>query len=839
MDVKILNHIHEDMIVKTDTTRAYKSLFKGIMRYPLHFFRKSRLHEDVPNVYMGYTDHPIDINTTPFYSLTSFLRRYKDKKTACVLCVSLRESRNQTVVFDAKGYDVFKIIDFEAEGVQHTYKFNDKTKYTPLTLQLDFTSPSTYRLRLSHGKSVPVNNTPMIEKLSLDNTFEVKTEDNEDSCIISTSVLKLVIKKQNFMISVYDHFGSLITETGSKTKNEFANAFDAFPLGLIKDKKTKKEYSLESFVLYPGEAIYGLGEHFGTVNKIGSTTGQWIVEGFGNTSKRSYKQIPFFMSTRGYGVFINESKPATLWIGTREVCKNQIAVEGNYLDYFFFYGPTLKKILSSYTELTGRATVPPRWTYGTWMSRWTYFTQEQVLDAAKALREMKIPCDVIHIDCGWFRTDRACDWMFDKTRFPEPQKMFAEAARLGFKISLWQLPYVMEDTSVYADAKKNKVLAKLGDPFIFHYMFPCRPIDFSKSEAIEWYKEKLRNVLKLGAAAIKVDFGDAIDLSMKFSKYDAITMHNLYPLLYNKAAFEAVKEEKGEGVIWARPAFAGSQRYPIHWSGDNSSNYENLLCSLRGGLCLGLSGFTFWSQDSGGFAGAPTDENLYIRWTQLSIFQSHLRYHGPLPFFNEPWNYTKQTQDRVRTLLELRYRLIPYLFSESFSAVVEGIPIMRHLVLEYQDDPTVFNIEDEFLCGRNILIAPILTKENKRTLYLPEGDWYNYWSGEKFSGRKWISVECEIDSFPLYVKAGTILPLGTIVQNTVEMHDDEFTLMVYPNSEGNASYTLQNEKGSTEFKASLSNDTMKISVKPEIKTITINCTKNTVYSKFIINDKVS
>lgn len=294
------------------------------------------------------------------------------------------------------------------------------------------------------------------------------------------------------------------------------------------------------------------------------------------------------------------------------------------------------------------------------MSRISYFTQEQVLETAKKIRALKYPCDVISIDTGWFEKDWRCDWKFDARRFPDPEAMFDELEHMGFRTCLWQAPYVMDETELYADAKKKGILAENNSPFLFVFGYPAHPIDFSNPDAVEWYQEQIGRLFEQGAALMKIDFGEGIEPPMEFQEYDGQQMHNLYPLLYQKAAFEKTEAHFGKGIIWARSAYAGSQRYPLHWSGDNSSNYENMLCSLRGGLSLGLSGFTFWSQDTGGFVGIPDDE-LYVRWTQLSTFQSHIRFHGNPPRFREPWNYGEKAQEIVR---DARHQHAP----------VEGVP---------------------------------------------------------------------------------------------------------------------------------------------------------------------
>ena len=334
---------------------------------------------------------------------------------------------------------------------------------------------------------------------------------------------------------------------------------------------------------------------------------------------------------------------------------------------------------------------------------------------------------------------------------------------------------------------------------------------------------------------IKVDFGEGVEPPTQFLKYDGRQMHNLYPLLYNKAAFEITEKKFGEGIIWARSAYTGSQRYPVHWSGDNSSTFENLLCSLRAGLSLGLCGFTFWSQDTGGHMGTPTDE-LYIRWTQLTIFQSHIRYHGNPPRYREPWNYEPNTQEIVRNFLNLRYQLIPYLYTESQVAAGQGLPMLRHLAIEF-DDPNVYNIEDQFLCGRNLLVAPILTQNNTRRIYIPAGTWFDYWTGEKYTGPQWISQTHDLESIPVFVRAGTILPLGPAVQCTDELTGDWLLLKIYPDGKGTASYQVLDKKLKVEITANIENETLKVSISPKPAQVHVEIPKSVSMSQILINNK--
>lgn len=801
---------------------------KTRLRYPS---LKNKLSDFQPNMFFGYTDHPLDIQGTPISTMFNAISKLLRKKSKFIFRVELRERRENSFIFLAKAYDILKISHFlglldNLEDLSE-YGITDETKYMECTLQVDFLREDVYRLRLVEGCEVPENNTPMIVKDITDPHLKAQFDETEAYYSIATPKLQLRIYKMNFHIEILDSAGNLITESGGKTKDEFPNALDSFPLGFIKDKKHKYWFGVESFVLSPGEAIYGLGEQFGPLNKIGQTIGLWNFEGFGNTAGRIYKNIPFFMSTRHYGVFINETKPITFWVGSREYCKNQIAIEGDLIDYFFFSG-SFKEILNNYTELTGKAAVPPKFSFGVWMSRITYYTQEEVMDVARKMRAMKFPCDIIHIDTGWFEKEWMCNWEFGQKNFPDPRKMFEDLRAMGFRVSLWQAPYIIDELEIYKEAKKKKLVAKNKSPFVFLMMSPAHAIDFSNPDAVEWYQNKLKHLFDLGASVIKADFGEGVEPPTQFQKYSGRQMHNLFPLLYNKAAFEITERTFGEGIIWARSAYTGSQRYPVHWSGDNSSNFENMLCSLRGGLSLGLCGFTFWSQDTGGFIGTPSDA-LYIRWTQLSIFQSHIRYHGNPPRYREPWNYEPKTQEIVRKFLNLRYQLIPYLYTESQIAAEQGLPFLRHLAIEF-DDPTVYSIEDQFLSGRNLLIAPILTKNNTRLIYIPKGSWFDYWTGEKLNGPQWITRTSDLETIPLYIRAGSILPLGLEVQCTDELTSDWLLLKIFPDESGHATYEILDKDKNIKIEATLENQTLHIRIDPKPSTLRVELPAGMKYS---------
>ncbi|MCD4752697.1 MAG: DUF4968 domain-containing protein [Anaerolineaceae bacterium] len=735
-----------------------------------------------PNTYVSLSDHPLDQGAINFDNVFD-LFGIPSRTAACVLRIDLRERQGNSFIFHARGYDIYRN---RRMGMDHTYVTDDEMPYTRMTWRLDFLRADAYRVRLSAGNSVPDNVTPMIASDISDPQLEVTLEEHADYFLLHTSALNLKIYRDDFRTEVLDTAGHKVTESGGRQKTLFSTVLDSFPSGLIHDDDSGLDFAVENFTLSPSEAVYGFGEWFSTLNKRGQTVGLWAIDGMGNTSGRTYKNIPFFMSTAGYGVFVNHVLPMTFFVGSRSYVHNLLVAEGKSLDYYFFYGPSLKKIVSAYTDLTGKSPVPPKWSFGLWVSRISYDSQDEVLETGRRLRDEEYPADVIGVDTNWFKGEWQCDWQFGP-RFPDPEGMFSQLREQNLRVCLWQWPYICEHLEIFKEAKEKNVLAK--ESGFDMLLFKAHTIDMSNPEAVEWYQSKLRRLFDLGAAAIKVDFGEHVRDYESYQKYTGREMHNLYPLLYNQAAFEVSQEYFGRGIIWARSAYAGSQRYPIHWSGDNSSTFENMLCSLRGGLSFGLSGFTFWSNDVGGFTGTPSDR-LYLRWAQFSIFNSHMRLHGGGPRFREPWNYELETQDIFRRFIELRYRFLPYLYSEAHHSAKSSLPVMRPLVYEFQNDPTTFNIEDQFLYGQAVLVAPILDERDERKIYLPAGLWADAWTGEITTGPCWINYQAEIERVPFFYRGGYAVPQGPKMQYVDEHPLDPLTLHIVLDESGHAAYTL-------------------------------------------------
>jgi len=682
-----------------------------------------------------------------------------------------------------------------AKKVREAERFNG-------TLKIDILSDTIFRVRYKEADIVEENETPMVI-----GTFEGPS--NTDISILDnkielrTSMIEMTINLSPFRIEINDFKKGKICGIGGFEKNYFRQ-WDSYNTGICYSQDNKSPIAVELFDLDPHEAIYGFGEKFTRLNKVGQTIDIFTEEAYGTTTQRTYKPIPFFVSTKGYGVFFNHSSLMTCWIGSLSSTDIQIAIEDNFLDYYIITG-TIKEVLSQYTDITGKGVLPPRWSFGFWQSKISYTSAKETLKLARKLRENKIPCDVIHLDTHWFKEDWYCDLEMDKERFPDPKDYFAEMAKIGFKISLWQLPYIPEGSQYYEELKAADGFVKTTTNEIYDtgIIFSRKKriaacIDFTNPQAVKVYQKWIGRLLRMGAKVIKVDFGESAPINgIYYNGKTGQQMHNLYPLLYNKAAAEITKEVHDIGFIWARSTWAGSQRYPVHWGGDSSTNWDNMIPSLEAGLSFGLSGFQFWSEDIGGFSG-QTGGDLLIRWMQMGLFHSHCRIHGT--FKRELYRFEEKVLRICRDYINLRYRLIPYIYGCAMKCVETSLPMTRALVIEFQDDPNVWNIGDEFLFGEFFLVAPIYKANNTRIIYFPDGTWIDWWTRERIEGKQWLHIESDIDKLPLYVREGAVIPMGPLMQYIDEVETKEIELHIAPFC----------RDGKTEFYLPVNDNTIKV-----------------------------
>jgi alpha-D-xyloside xylohydrolase len=648
-------------------------------------------------------------------------------------------------------------------------------------LRLDVVSDAILRVRYFEGAEVPEHVTPMLVEHGLKAVHcDIRLAAGEVT--IMTTAMRVVIALNPYRIEAYRPDGTLIYGVGGPEKNNFCE-WDAYNTGICRTAETEQPLAVECFDLRPGEAIYGFGETFTGLNKAGQRLDLSLADPHGVTTPRCYKCVPFYVSSHGYGVFFNHSSEMTFWVGSMSAADITVAAQDDFLDYFVIAG-TIKGVLAGYTDLTGKGVMPPAWTFGFWQSKISYQSADEILEIARELRRNEVPCDVIHLDTFWFKKDWQCDLEFSSDRFPDPAACFAELARLGIKVSLWQLPYIPEGSQLFADLKAVEGFVKTSTGEIYDSGVCFTPgfkgvvgvIDYSNPAAVRVHQDYFRRLFRLGAKVIKTDFGEEAPADgVYFDGTPGAQMHNLYPLLYNRALFDVTREETGDGVVWARSAWAGSQRYPLHWGGDNSPNYHNIIPQLVGGLSFGLSGFQFWSEDIGGFCG-DTNDPLLIRWMQLGMFLSHSRIHGSGS--RELYKFAPETLRICRDYLKLRYRLLPYILGQAAQCVRDSLPMARALVVEYQDDPNVRNLADEYLFGDSFLVAPIYTPDGRRQVYLPAGMWTDWWTQERLPGNRWLDIQAPLERLPLYVREGAIIPLGPDQQYVGDKPVDHLTLLV-------------------------------------------------------------
>ncbi len=571
-------------------------------------------------------------------------------------------------------------------------------------------------------------------------------------------------------IEFRDAEGRLLTRTVHQQDNR--SYTPSLPFSFMRRAADYQQWMAATFELAPGEKIFGTGESFTALDKRGQKVILFTDDANGAENMAMYKPIPFFMSNRGYGMFLHETAPMTLDFGVDFNGHSTLLLGDDDLDLFVFLGQP-RDILDAYTDLTGKAPMPPLWSFGTWMSRISYFSEAEVRDVAARLREHRIPSDVIHLDTGWFETDWRTDYRFAPSRFEDPQQMIDDLKAQGFHISLWQLPYFVPKNRLFPEIVSRGLAVRDAEGDL---PYEDAILDFSNPEAIDWYAEQIGHLLQMGVGAIKVDFGEAAPLTgLYHSGRTGWYEHNLYPLRYNKVVAEVTKAITGEQIMWARSAWAGSQRYPVHWGGDAATSDNGMAATLRGGLSLGLSGFTFWSHDIGGFT-APPPESLYRRWTPFGFLSSHTRSHGQPP--REPWLFSEALLNDYRRAAELKYRLMPYVYAQARHSADHGLPMVRALFVEYPDDPGSWLVEDQYLFGQDILVAPLLEESSGRDVYLPPGTWIDYQTGAVYAGG-WHSIEAGPIPVIMLVRDGAVLPHIGLAQSTRDLDWSRLDLVVF------------------------------------------------------------
>ena len=660
-----------------------------------------------------------------------------------------------------------------------------------LSISLDFISPRCVRIRMLTTPIVPRDNEQADPMLS--DQFKQRTNatpwrsvSNGTTVAYKTDFGTLELQRYPFRLVLKDKNGRVLTQTRHIIDND-SSQVKLLPFSFIKRGSDNSRSVNPVFLLSPGERIYGCGESFTSLNKVGQKVHISVTDPQGPETDGQYKPVPFYFSNRGYGIFMHTSAPVTADFGQSYIGAQRLFMADEQIDLFVFFGEP-KDILDEYTNITGKSPMLPLWSFGTWMSRITYFSQEEGLDIARQLRKHKIPSDVIHFDTGWFGVDWQCDYQFAQDRFPDPVGMLKQLKDQGFHTCLWQLPYFTPKNRFFPEIIEKNLHVRNADGGM---PYEDAVLDFTNPATVKWYQGKILGLLKQGVSTIKCDFGEAAPYNgFYYNGRGGLYEHNLYPLRYNKALFEVIDSfaksplspwrgvggEAGAGIIWARSAWAGSQRYALHWGGDAATNNIGMLGDLRGGLSFGLSGFSFWSHDMGGFVTA-SPEDIYRRWLPFGFLSSHTRAHGAPP--TEPWLISESFTKAFRQAAEMKYKLMPYVYAQAKDCTLRGLPMVRALFVEFPKDPGAWLIEDEYLFGAQMLVAPLMERGNSRNVYLPSGcKWIDYQSGKVYDSG-WHTIETGPIPAVILVRDGSVIPHAPLAQRTDQIKWDQVELKTY------------------------------------------------------------
>jgi alpha-D-xyloside xylohydrolase len=607
---------------------------------------------------------------------------------------------------------------------------------------------------------------------------EVKKSSDGKGTTISSGALSATVSGDEHSFDIKFH-----ATDGSKTLTSLLNRSVglAYSPALstpkqVEDLGAHKHYMFTQTELGVGETIHGLGERFGAWNKIGQNIEVWNEDG-GTSSDQAYKNISFWMSSRGYGVFIDTPDKIDLEIGSERCCRLQTTVEGQRLKWYIIYGPTPKEVLTKYSILTGKSNRVPAWSYGLWLSTsfTTSYSEETVQSFVSQMSESRIPVEVFHFDCFWLRAFHWCDFVWDPVSFPDPagQIKRLKEARLINKVSVWTNPYVGQASPVFKVAAEKGYLLKKTNGDVWQWdlwQTGMGVVDFTNPEACEWFRGCLEKLFDMGVDSIKTDFGERIptkNVQWHDKSVDPNRMHNYYAFIYNKLVYESVQKKfgKNEAILFARTACAGSQRFPLHWGGDCESTPAALAESIRGGLGMGLASFAFWTSDIGGFEGKPPPW-IYKRWVAFGLLNTHSRLHGSNSY-RVPWlvddssTEPENCTEVLRHWVQIKRQLMPYLYAQSIESVAKGWPAsVRALALEFPDDPTAWYVDRQFMVGSQIMAAPVFEEDGNVEYYLPPGRWFSFWDGTEVQGGRWIREKYGFLQLPLMVREGTVLALG-------------------------------------------------------------------------------
>lgn len=581
---------------------------------------------------------------------------------------------------------------------------------------------------------------------------DVEIDETDDKWTFTSGRLTLEIAKGETIDFKYLYDGKVIAHSGWRAK------------GLVTDPEGQLHVS-EQLDLGVGEKIYGLGERFTNFIKNGQTVDIWNEDG-GTGTEQAYKNIPFYLSNRKYGLFVDNPGKVSFEVGSEKVSRVQFSVPGEEMSYSVVGGENLKAILNTYTDLTGKAPLVPDWSYGLWLSTsfTTDYDEKTVLEFVDGMAERNIPLSVFHFDCRWMKELEWCNFDWDKSKFPDPEGLLKKLHDRGLKICVWINSYIGQKSPLFEEGAKNGYFIKNEDGSVWQWdrwQAGIAIVDFTNPEATKWYQGYLKKLVAMGVDCFKTDFGERIPTEgvKYYDGSDPELMHNYYTYLYNKAVYDVLVETKGadEAILFARSATVGGQQFPVHWGGDCSSNYPSMAESLRAGLSFGMSGFGYWSHDIAGFEDQASPD-LYKRWTQFGLLSSHSRYHGSTAY-KVPWLYGDEAVDVAREFTELKLQLKPYLLKMAQETHETGVPMMRAMVLEFPDDPTCEDIDTQYMLGDDLLVAPVFREDGVARFYVPDDGtgqaWTNIITDTAYEPGKWYTEQYDYHTLPVLARPGT------------------------------------------------------------------------------------
>ena len=653
-----------------------------------------------------------------------------------------------------------------------------------LTLEITSPAPEILRVRTYHYKGQVVS-TPSFE-LELQEELPLDVKDREDEISIASGSLTLVITKKNWSMTYYRN-GEMITRSAGRDLALMKTDFRGFAYN---ETDAEETYMRQMLSLSVGELVYGMGERFTPFVKNGQSIDIWNADG-GTSTEQSYKNIPFFITNKGYGVLVNHPEKVSIEVATEMVTRTEFSVEGGYLDYFLISGPSMKEVLTRYTDLTGKPSLPAPWTFGLWLSTsfTTNYDEATVMSFIDGMLDRGIPLRTFHFDCFWMKEFHWSDFVWDSRVFPDPAGLLRRIKAKGLNICVWINSYIGQESAIFDEGMEKGYFIRRTNGQVWQWDM-WQPgmaiVDFTNPAAYKWFQDKLEVLLDMGVDCFKTDFGERIPSEdvVYYDGSDPKKMHNYYTYLYNKCVYELLerKRGKGEAVLFARSATVGGQKFPVHWGGDCWSDYESMEESLRGGLSLMMSGFGFWAHDIGGFENTSTAD-VYKRWVAFGLLSSHSRLHGSSSY-RVPWVYDDEAVDVVRFFTRLKARLMPYLYKTAIETSVTGVPTMRSMVLEYTEDRTCHYVDKQYMLGDNLLVAPIFNDQSMAEYYLPKGTWTNFFTGEEKEGCGWFTEKHSYLSIPLMVKENSIVALGAHGDKPDYDYGDGVELRIYALKDG-------------------------------------------------------